>query len=699
MLLNLKNRVGATSLQLLIGATLALALAACGGGGGSPGSTSSGGGTGGAVGDPKISVALTDATGTATNTLSGGQKGTVKATVLDASGKIAAGEVVTFTTGDAAMLTFEQSSALTDEKGVAVTHVSPSSASAAGATTIIATTVIKTRTASATTNVAVGAAPLTIAKMEFAVAPPSPLPAFSTAALNITINSGGTPATSVTGLTLTSLCVADGTAKIVVGSLSGGVQTATYTNNGCLRVNDTITASIGNSSASVNLAVGAANIGTIQFVGTDLNGSSIVLKGSGGLGRKESALLTFRVIDQNNNGLAGVDVTFRATTYTGGLTVAPDKGTTDASGNVTTTVSSGTIPTPVRVIAEATRNGKLISGLSDALIVSTGLPIQKAMSLSFDSYNIEGLNYDGEVANATVRLADQYGNPISDGTAVNFVSEGGAIGSSLQGACTTSNGGCSVQLKSQNFRPANGRVSVLAYVQGIEDFTDANGDGQYTCTDWDNKKDGVPFRPLVDVCKTGAGEGWSDLSDPFLDAGDPGFVTGVPSNPGTFDGVYDPTKGDLPIPYGHALYSPKPDGHWGLNYIRAQAEVTFSGSVARIIRLNCGATCKDWDSTTDGPDTTIAGTAGTGCALAALNFRVVDANNNPMPAGTTIGVADANKLAPLTPAPSKVPSTSALGGTFHSIGVQPDSSCAKGYFSVVVTTPKGTATSMRFFSN
>jgi hypothetical protein len=698
MLLNLKNRVGASSLQLLTGAALALALAACGGGGGSPGAVSGGNGSGGVAGEPKITLALTDAAGATTNTLAGGQKGTVKVTVLDGAGKIAAGEVVTFASGDASLLSVEQSSALTDDKGVAVTHVSPTSATSAGATTISATTVIKAHTATATTNVAVGAAPLTIAKMEFAAAPPSPLPAFSTAALNITINSGSAPATSVTGLNLTSLCVADGTAKITVGSLAAGVQTATYTNNGCLRGNDTITASIGNSSASVNLAVGAANIGTIQFVSSDLNGSSIVLKGSGGLGRKESALLTFRVIDQNNNGLAGVDVTFRATTYTGGLTVAPDKGTTDASGNVTTTVSSGTIPTPVRVIAEATRNGKLISGLSDALIISTGLPIQKAMSLSFDSFNIEGLNYDGEVANATVRLADQYGNPISDGTAVNFVSEGGAIGSSLQGACTTANGACSVQLRSQNFRPANGRVSILAFVQGIENFIDSNGDGQYSCTSWVGQTAGVPYRPLVDICN--AGEPFTDQGDPFLDAGVLGAVSGVPAKSDTLDGVYTPGNGDLPFPYGHTGFVAGGDGHWGINYISAQAEVTFSGSYANIIRQKCSAgVCRDWDATTDGPVDTIAGTAGGSCAIGTLVFRVVDVNNNPMPSNTSITVSDAVKLAPLTPAPSKVPSTSAVGGTFHSIGVTPDAACAKGYFSVVVTTPKGNGTSMRFFSN
>lgn len=698
MLPNTVLRAGAPSLKLLICATLALALAACGGGGGSPGAVGGGGTGGGAVtGDPRMTVTMVDGAGATVNSLSGGQSGVVRAKLTDSAGTAAVNAIVKFTASDATLVEFTPASgsALTDATGTAVITVKPASVTAAGAVAITAEGVVGAKTATASVNIAVGAAPLTVGALSLNPAPTGKLPAFSTVAINIPVTSGGQPATSVTGLNLTSLCVGDGTATIVLGSLANGVQTATYTNNGCLRGIDRITASIGNSSQSIDLPVDSASIGTIQFIGSDLQGTSIVLKGSGGLGRKEAAVLTFRVVDRNNNGLAGVDVNFRATTYTGGLTVLPASGTTDVNGNVTTTVSSGTIPTPVRVVAEATRNGSTISGLSDALTISTGLPIQKSMSLSVDSHNIEGWQYDGVVANVTVRLADQYGNPISDNTAVNFVTEGGAVGSSAQGACTTQNGECSVPLKSQNFRPLNGRVTVLAYVQGIENFTDSNGDGQYTCTNFTSASGGA-YRPLVDTCNSG-GEPFEDMGDPFLDAGKLAPTTGV-SSAGTLDGVYQAVNGDLPFPYNSTVYSSSGNSKWGINYIRRSEEIVFSGSNAILVRQFCGANgCRDWTNA-DGPAGVIAGVAGAGCTSQTLAFRIYDVNNNPMPKDTSVSTIDSNKLAPGTMFPDKVVSTNAIGGTIHQINIRPDSQCAHGSFMVKITTPKGNSSAFSFSS-
>ena len=385
-------------LRLAACASIAVLLAACGGGGGSPGTTSGGGtpgtpGTpGGTTTDPTLTVTVKDGSGADLGSLSGGQEGIVRAKLVNAAGAAVPNAIVKFSTSDTSLLTFNPASgsALTDASGVATVNVKPTSTTSAGAARVQADSEAGGRTATGSINLSVGAAPLTVGALSFNPAPAGSLPAFSTVALNIPVSSGGRPASEVTGLSLTSLCKGDGLADIVLGSLANGVQSATYTNKGCLRVNDRITASIGSSTQSIDLRVDAANIGAIQFVGSDLADAAIVLKGSGGQGRKESALLTFRVLDQNNAGLAGVDVNFSATTLTGGLTVAPLKGTTDANGNVTTTVSSGTIPTPVRVIAEATRNGRTINGLSDTLTVSTGLPIQRSMSLSVSSYNIDG---------------------------------------------------------------------------------------------------------------------------------------------------------------------------------------------------------------------------------------------------------------------------------------------------------------------
>jgi hypothetical protein len=111
-----------------------------------------------------------------------------------------------------------------------------------------------------------------------------------------------------------------------------------------------------------------------------------------------------------------------------------------------------------------------------------------------------------------------------------------------------------------------------------------------------------------------------------------------------------------------------------------------------------GATCRDWIGT-DGDSTVIAGTSGPACGTRVLTFRLFDKNNNPMPAGTTVGAADTEKLTLLTFSPDKVPSTNAIGGTIHSVTIKPDESCSPGYFSVRVETPRKNATQFQFKSN
>ncbi len=91
--------------------------------------------------------------------------------------------------------------------------------------------------------------------------------------------------------------------------------------------------------------------------------------------------------------------------------------------------------------------------------------------------------------------------------------------------------------------------------------------------------------------------------------------------------------------------------------------------------------------------------AGAGCSAQVLAFRLYDVNGNPLPAGTLVNGADANKVAAQTVSPDKVPSTTAIGGTIHSVSIIPDANCAAGSFSVKVTTPKGLATVFPFKSN
>jgi hypothetical protein len=754
-------------------ATLIATLSACGGGGGNAGTTggsggagggSGGGGSGGTGGSkaPVLTFTMVDGTGLELKTLSGGDTGNVKAKFVTAEGVPIVDALVTLAVGTgegtsgASLVKFKPVSgtALTDKDGIAVIKVMPASFSAEGAVTLNAQAQKETLSATATRNYSIGSAPLTIGTLSITPALVGTLPAFSATTINIPITSNGTPVTNVTGLSLTSLCSGDTKASLVQGgSTSVANFSATYTNLGCNRGSDVITVSVGNSTQTISLGVEAADIGSIKFVGTDSPGASLVLKGSGGQGRKESALVTFQLVDQNRVGLANVNVSFSATTYTGGLTVLPITATTDKDGNVSTTVSAGTVPTPVRVLATATRLGKTISGLSDALTISTGLPMQRFMSLSADKYNIEGLNYDNEISNVTVLMADQYGNPVSDGTTINFVTEGGAIGTSNQGACNTLNGACSVPLRSQAFRPTNGRVTVLAYAQGIENFVDTNGDGQYSCTDPVDSITGqsvtqAAYRPLVDTCRSG-GEPFpsasdlqyasyspsairelGDMGDPFLDTGTYQVTSGVPSriSPrppegtasgtpfGTIDGVYTAASGDKPFPYNSASYREAGDGKWGINYIRRSAEFTFSGSPtgSSLIRQFCvgppeSEVCRDWVTVTDGDPYILQGVAAStvapttpACVDKKLKFRLIDSFNNPLPAGTKISVVAKLVIDTISLEPSVVISTSAAGGTFHTVDVTHGigvNYCAIGYLVLKVETPKGNASSFKFDTN
>jgi hypothetical protein len=665
--------------RIALAAVVLSVLSACGGGGGSAGSSgSTGGGSGTAVSTaPILSLSMLDVNGASTSSLSGGDTATLSAKFATAQGVPIVGAVVSVT-GDVNLvqLTPAIGSALTDVNGIALMKIKPASFTADGALTLSAQAVNGTVTGAGFLNIRVGAATLTLGNLSFTPTPTNPLLAFSTVIVNIPVTSNGTPVTSISGLGLTSLCVGDGKATLVQGAATApGQFTATYTNKGCTRVTDQISVSLGNSTPkNISLDVSPANIGTIKFIGTDSAGSALVLKGSGGLGRKESALVTFMLVDQNNKGLSNVTVNFSATTTIGGLTVLPASATTDVNGNVSTTVSSGTIPTPVKVQATATRNGNTINGLSDNLTISTGLPIQKSMSLSVDRANIEGWSYDGEIANLTARFADQYGNPVSDGTFVNFVTEGGAVASSAQGGCSTVNGACTVQFISQADRPLNGRVTVLAYAQGLEDFVDMNGDGQYT-----------------------AGEPFTDLGDPFLDAGTLAPTSGVTSS-GTLDGQYDPANNDKPFPY-KSTYNSNGDGSWGLNYIRRSVELIFSGSHAKLIRQFCNAgVCSDWVSG-NGDPTVIQGIAGAGCSSQQLVFRLTDVNNNPLPINTSVGAGSVDKLTLKTFFPDKIVSTNQVGGTIHSVLVTPEATCAKGSVSVAVMTPKGNGIAFTFNSN
>ena len=97
------------------------------------------------------------------------------------------------------------------------------------------------------------------------------------------------------------------------------------------------------------------------------------------------------------------------------------------------------------------------------------------MTLAFDKNVL--LNNTADSTTITMHLTNRNGTNVPAGTVVNFIAEGGRITPSCS---TDTNGECKVIFTSQNPRPIDGRVSVLAYLEGDKDYYDVNGDNAYT---------------------------------------------------------------------------------------------------------------------------------------------------------------------------------------------------------------------------
>lgn len=356
------------------------------------------------------------------------------------------------------------------------------------------------------------------------------LSAGSTALISVELTKNAAAFVSPLSVEFTSGCVDAGLAVIDQSVTSiGGVARSTYRAQGCVGA-DLITATVitgGNTvSASTIVNVSAANVGSLEFL--DVSEPVIALKGTGGANRKETSIVRFRLIDENGNELPARTVNFKLATSVGGLKLGQLSGFTDGDGEVQTVVQSGVVPTPVKVIASSEQDvdGELVTvtAPSDILVVSTGIADQNSFSLSRSEFNVHGLNVDGTEVDVNVRLADHFNNPVPDGTAVSFITEGGVI----EPSCTTENGACSVKWRSSNPRPfadfvvedgetkffyensivdkcdsglpcplgiknndntafdlpLGGRATVLAYAVGEETFSDLNGNGYFDQTDF-----------------------------------------------------------------------------------------------------------------------------------------------------------------------------------------------------------------------
>lgn len=426
------------------------------------------------------------------------------------------------------------------------------------------------------------------------------------------VNDANEPVISSIDVEFNSECVADGTATLSESTVTtvNGQVSVDYTAEGCVGT-DTVTATAVFSDltyqAVLDLSVQGEDVGSIAFVSA--SPEIIAIAGTGGT---ESSDLTFLVRGVSGSPLINQEVEFTLVTETGGLSLVNTSTISDSDGLVITTVLAGNISTPVRVNATVVDTD--ISTSSSELSVGTGFPDQNSMTLALTTFNPAGWEYAGVESTATVFMADIFNNPVPDGTAVSFRAEGGSIDSN----CLTINGTCSVIWRSQNPRPTDGRVTILASVIGNESFTDNNGNGIYddsdlfgvdTCTDSSDPVEGCD--DLGEAYQDNNENGQRDDGEEFVD-----FNSNQTYD--TADGLYN---GLLCIDSnnGSCVGVPK------TITVRKDTVLVMSSQDAGV----------DENGFLPGQEESIDATV-TGSASFSLIFG--DQNGNAMPIGTTIAV-------------------------------------------------------------
>ncbi|WP_418357104.1 beta strand repeat-containing protein [Shewanella basaltis] len=558
-------------------------------------------------------------------------------------------------------------------------------------------------------------------------------------------------------LEFSSQCMAAGNSVIdspVVTNAGKGF--ATYRSINC-EGTDTVTVSAitgaSTVTATTDITVNTISVGSIQFVSA--SPTEIALKVSGGLdsnagNRSETSQVAFRLLNEVGQAAASQRVCFELSTEVGGMILtpapiaddfancpnfpkagdpeyptdltAPNKyavAYTDANGDVSVTVRSGTVPTPVKVFAvwqdAADPTSEIIANVSDSLTVTTGLADFNSFSLAASILNPEGWSHDGETVTFTIRSADHFNNPVPEGTVINFRTEGGSVGASCQTVGRT--GACDVEWTSQNPRPFDqtssscpqafngsllppctgttlagyldgtnsviveprpGRATITAYAIGEESFVDLNGNGLFD-----------------------SGEPTEDKSEAFTDHNEDGQYRG--GSAGSVEEEFVDFNNNGSFDLGDGLYtgilcaagSEASCTNTGIDNYQAQLNVfrnlpiVMSGSVpyGRLVDIDNAGNITPADD--------IDLTTATGEASQTVYLFVSDLNNNTLPFGTTISASkDNGELSGTTS--FTVGSNNSNRPLLYSFTLTREASPnqkAIGFLTITVTTPLGEPTS------
>ena len=628
---------------------------------------------------PVFRLELRDSANQLTNAISSSGFTTVRATLKFEDGTPVTQKRIDIT-GDLAKVAFpEGNSQLTDAQGVADIKVARASLTVNGAGTFSITASISATDSAgavASTVVAsvldyqVGQANIGLTRLNLGA---GGLPAYGNRPISVVATINGVPAnSSPVQVTFNTSC---GTVTpATVSTDSSGTAAATFSASlaSCAGTTVTVSASaVGASPVSGTVAVAAPIATNVQFVTT--TPQLIYLKDSVGT---TQAQVDFKVVDSSGNPLQNNKLRLSLSNSATGVSLdtvgntAPVDLTTDSLGLVSAKVFSGTVPTSVNIRATLLDAGNVATSIfsnSNLLTVASGRPTQSSLSLAATKLSIEAFDLDGETTTLTLSMADRQGNPVPPGTQVNFVSESGVLlpavcfvppvtpATASSPAIPTSS--CTVTLRAQGTRPLNGRVSILAYVAGEEDFTDVNGNNV--------------FDP---------GEAFTDLGRAYRDDNIKGVrdivVQGLPVN--TTNRQYDTGEFQQPRA-GTAECVPgvgcAGDGVWGAADVRQQTTIVFATSVAKILG--------------------VVSPGGISLVITDSNRR----NNNSMPTGsivlaTPIDQTKNNNASCTIAGDNSVKILNTLEATFVDFSFK---ECDIGdSVTIKVTTPLGTSTAVNF---
>lgn len=675
-------------------------LSGCGGGGsaGTPVLGGGGTGTGTVTPSPKLSVALSSTTVTAAT------PATVTATLQDAAGNPIGGQIVTFST-TGGLGKFSVATALTNEAGVATAAVSPASTVSAGADEAVASVNLNGTALTAKQGFQLTATNVAIAQF---LSDLGTVSAYGNT--NLTVQLSGTVPTVPVTVQVTSSCVTAGRAVLTPTTQTTATGTASFTfrdggtNGSCgaTQTEDNLSVSIVGSteSKSIKLNLSKPSAGQIAFVSSTPN--KIYLANSGLV---TNAVVKFSVRDANGNGVPGQSVDIAPVSLAGDLKIEdrskpsdfPITLPADPNGDVLVRVNAGTVPTAVSI--KATIRGTSISTVSSDLSIGVGLPSQNKLSLALGTLNIEGYNRDNVPNSLTVTASDRSGNPVPDGTTVNFwTGESGQVETQKKTALNERGlASVTANFVTSGTRPLDGRITVVAYSLGEESFIDKNKNNIYD-----------------------EGEDFQDLGDVFLDR--------------LFNGSFNPSKDEsrsqqdgagsqacvnssdelLALDGGAPSVAGTCDRKWGKAYVRSAQEMVLSTSSAGLIwgtrrpsyyigSCDAPVSITHGYSTDDSPVKIqvfpITGGAKlsteAGKRFGSFLFYATDANPyflNPMAAGTTISATATEGITVTIQGGGAVASTTHWSSTAGGVYFKFDDKTSDGTLTLRASSPSGLTT-------